>query len=60
MSDDRFEDIEVHFDSIVVETDKAKLFEIDTEKIWIPKSQIRYEDSDSFVIPRWLAEEKGL
>jgi hypothetical protein len=57
---ERFEDVEVAYDEVRHETDKAYLFVIDTEKIWIPKSQISHMNDDTFVIPRWLAEENGL
>jgi hypothetical protein len=48
-------------------TDKALLCEIHGEEIWIPKSQI-HDDSEVYeadtegdlIIPRWLAEKKGL
>jgi hypothetical protein len=42
------------------ETDKAKLFMFDEGEVWIAKSQIEYEDTDTLEIPRWLAEEKEL
>ncbi|MBI4145235.1 hypothetical protein HY493_03440 [Candidatus Woesearchaeota archaeon] len=54
--------------TIVRETDKALCLEIDGEKVWIPKSQIRdglsgCEEEGEVVcltIPFWLAEEKDL
>jgi hypothetical protein len=57
---ERFESVEIYYDEVKRETDKAKLFEIDNEEYWIPESQIRKLENNLFTIPRWLAEEKGL
>lgn len=52
------------------ESDKALLVAVDGEEVWIPKSAIHddsevygmlpFGESGTLVIPRWLAEEKGL
>lgn len=63
------ETVEIAFDGIKAETDKAFLLEIDGEEEWIPKSQIESwkmkeskwgKKSGTCEIPEWLAEEKGL
>jgi len=50
----------VDHDGLLRESEKAKLFSIDNEEIWIPKSQLVDEGDEVIAIPRWLAEEKGL
>lgn len=59
---ERFEPVKVNHEGVAHETDKAKLFKIGEEKIWVPKSQISEEEGDedggAFWIPKWLAEEK--
>ena len=55
----------VHFDgSVEKETERAFLIDIGTDKIWIPKSQVRSrtkgKGEDTWEIPNWLAKEKGL
>lgn len=54
--------ITVEYDEIITETGKAVLFDIEGEEIWIPASQLEDydEDNQTFDIPDWLAEEKGL
>lgn len=46
------------------ETDLAILFYDGDRETWLPKSQLeditRYSDEVEIVIPRWLAEERGL
>lgn len=51
----------------IAETDAAMLVEDDAGKrVWLPKSQIDYETGFNightfeFIIPEWLAIEKGL
>jgi len=41
------------------ETEKAVLMKINGESVWLPKSQIDY-DNKYVWIPFWLADEKGL
>ena len=66
---DRFEPVEVEVEKVIAETDKAIgiIVDEDDEPTWIPKSQIADEsevqakgDHGTMIIPRWLAEEKGL
>lgn len=64
---DRNEPTEIEVDRVEVETDKAIMFSNDGEVFWIPKKFILGDsevtglaDSGTLVIPRWLAEEKGL
>lgn len=51
------------------ETAQAVLFFDGTREVWLPKSQIKIEDKDGFVLggklievtlPEWLARDKGL
>jgi len=46
--------------AFVRETEKAKCFLLNDVHIWLPKSQIVYEDDNSITIPEWLVIEKGL
>jgi dsDNA-binding SOS-regulon protein len=50
------------YDSVVEETDKAYLFEVDTLEVWIPKSEMTSHDKQNLevTIPIWLARQKGL
>lgn len=58
--------VEVTYDSIKRETDKAILFVIGDEEVWIPTSQIDGDSGDleneggTIEIPEWLATEKEL
>ncbi len=59
--------VEVEVEIVVAATSKAILCRIHGENYWIPLSQIDTEsevmdrgDSGTLIIPRWLAEEKGL
>jgi hypothetical protein len=58
---------------VIRHTDKAVLFEVEGEEMWLPRSQIEGDLTDeyliacaesctpiSFTIPEWLAETKGL
>lgn len=56
------EPVEVTYDEHEHETSRAHLFQIDGEKVWIPKSQMEDWDPNNktFMIPEWLAVEKGL
>lgn len=66
---ERFEPVSVDGCTCLRETDKALLIEAEGSEFWVPKSQV-HDDSEVFdagkhatgvlVIPRWLAEEKGL
>ncbi len=61
--------IHVEFDAVKKVTEKAILFVIDGEEVWLPISQISPEDVDSYAegdgegsvsITDWIAHEKGL
>lgn len=52
--------VEVEYDELLAETDRAKLFMIDDSEVWIPKSQITYDEEGVFAIPRWLARKNDL
>lgn len=58
--------IEIDIDRIKLETDKAILVIIDDEEIWLPKSQITYNENhdpdkpQEIEISEWIAEQKGL
>ena len=53
------EQVDIRFDSIVKETDKAMLIKIGDNEYWLPKSQITV-DGDDVSMPEWLAIDKGL
>lgn len=64
---DRNEPVEIAVTDVIAETVMAILCVIEGEHVWIPQSQIdgssevwKYGDEGTLVIPRWLAEEKGL
>lgn len=67
MGDDRFEKVDLANVTVKRDSGKALLCLIDGDDYWIPKSQI-HDDSEVYemetegtlIIPRWLAEEKGL
>ncbi len=56
--------ISIQYDEIVDsrETEKAYLFIIDDEEVWLPKSQVEDIRETEYVvdIPLWLAKAKGL
>jgi hypothetical protein len=53
--------IDISFDEIQAETEKAWRIIIDDEGYWLPKSQVEmYEDDLVVVVPEWLAIEKNL
>lgn len=54
-------DVRIDFDEILEETEAAFKIVIDSEKIWLPKSQIKiYEKGKKIYLPEWLALKKGL
>jgi len=59
---DNDESVKVIYDDLKAETPKALLLSVDDEEVWIPKSQIEYEDREKreLWIPRWLAAKKEL
>ena len=54
--------VEVEYDELIHETDKARLVSVDNGEVWIPLSQVVMWDEDEqvFEIPEWLAIEKNL
>ena len=55
------DDVGIEYDELEKETESAFLITIDSEKIWIPKSQARHYDANKKIyIPEWLANKKGL
>jgi hypothetical protein len=43
------------------ETDGAYLIDSgDGEPVWVPKSQVEYDEMGTFSMPEWLARDKGL
>jgi len=49
------------YDSILRETEKAYLLEIDGEEVWLPKSHVTLDKQNKEItIPDWLATEKGI
>jgi hypothetical protein len=61
--------ISVDFEAVKAVTDRAVLFVIEGEEVWIPKSQISPDDVDQYEpgdgdgsvsVSEWIANEKGL
>lgn len=43
------------------ETEKAYLVSDGAQEVWLPKSQVEYdEDAKTMAMPEWLAKDKGL
>jgi hypothetical protein len=64
---ERFEPVSIENARAIKATSMAILVEVDDEEYWIPISQIDDDsevyqkgDEGTLIIPRWLAEEKGL
>jgi hypothetical protein len=52
---------DIDYDSIEMETDKAILFLIDDEEVWLPKSTIEIDEkTKTITLPEWLAKKSGL
>ena len=51
---------QVAYDKIKFVTEKAVLFDIDEEEVWIPKSVIVEVDGDEVCVASWFAEREGL
>jgi gentisate 1,2-dioxygenase len=45
---------------LIHETEQAYLIDDGDREVWIPKSQVEYQEADLFMIPEWLAIEKEL
>ena len=63
----QYEQVEVEVDRLVRQTDKAGLFLIAGQEVWLPWSQIGEDsevkdddDAGMIYIPRWLAEKHEL
>lgn len=57
----RNETVDIDFDELVHDTDMAWLISIDSEKVWLPKSECELDEHDQVAqVPEWLAIEKGL
>lgn len=52
--------ITIEFTRVVNQTDKAVLFLINNNNVWLPKSQIVNLTENTVEIPLWLAEENNL
>lgn len=72
--EDRNEFVDVGFDLLIRQTEKAFLVEVDGEETWVAKSQVdnadelskelkqpdhRKEGLDTLTVPKWLALENG-
>ena len=47
-------------EGLIHQTEDAKLYRIDGEKVWIPKSCLVDEADDTIVVKRWFAKKEGL
>ncbi len=54
--------ISIDYEEKKVETEKAILFVIESDEIWIPISEIRDDDEDNRIvtIPVWLADKNNI
>ena len=54
--------VEIFYDELIRETDKATLFRIDDEEVWVPKSIMPDIDKAEgvFRVYEWFAFEKEL
>jgi len=52
--------LDIVYDDLVYETDKAYLLRFDDRDVWIPKSQVQDIDDEYITLPLWLIEEKEL
>lgn len=59
--------IEIEDVRLIRQTDKAGLFDVDGEEIWIPWSQVDEGcelqsdgDEGTLIITEWIADQKGL
>lgn len=56
----RDETVTVDHDGVLDDAFRAKLFATAVGPVWIPKLEMLAEGDDTFEIPRWLAEDRGL
>lgn len=53
--------VEVTYNKLVAETDKAMLLDIGGKEMWMPKSHCEIdEDSKTAYMTDWIAEQKGI
>jgi len=53
--------VEVEFDELMENREKAILIRIDDKQYWLPKSQIDFREWSMIVeVPEWLAMQEGL
>lgn len=45
---------------LIHETEEAYLLEVDSNRVWFPKSQIKNDGLDWWTVPEWLAIEKEI
>lgn len=60
--EEKFDTIEIYYDELLGQTDKAVLVKIDGEDMFIPKTHICSVDKKhkQIMITEWIATEKGL
>ncbi len=52
--------VHIHAD-LKYETEKAYLIDSgDGDPVWVPKSHVEYDEMGEFLMPEWLAKDKGL
>ncbi len=54
------ETIEIEYEEEIISRETSKLFMIQNEEMWIPKSLIVSQDEDTIEIPVWKARDLGL
>lgn len=60
-SDESDEMVTVDYDELLHETDLARLFDINGEEVWLPKSICKLDKDDSTIeMPEWLANKESL
>ena len=58
--------VDINHDGVLTTTEMARLFDIDGEEVWVPKSLTEYWDEDAvdghgtFTVPAWFAEKEEL
>lgn len=57
---DKGDDVYLEHDGCLRETDKAKLYSVHGEEIWIPKSVIKDDGDEIVIVAKWFASKNGL